>query len=218
VREVASGREAALKWLPAADASRRHEAAGLDGPLERARRIEHPGLAAVDEVGEAGEGVYVVREWVEGVPLPRVGELPLPAALGLARQLAAALAAAHREGLVHGRVKPENLVLEIDGRLRLADLGAGLVAGPAASVAAAERLLAPEQRSGATGDARSDVFAAAVLLHRLALGSWPGEAPAAADALPPALSALLARAASDDPAARPADGAALLRELEAIAG
>lgn len=225
VRDPEEGREAALKWLPRPE---RPGAAGLDGPLERARRLDHPGLAQIGAVGEADGGVYLLREWVEGVPLSRLGQLPAPAALGLVRQLAAALAAVHREGLFHGRVKPENVIVEADGRARLVDLGVAAVAGAAPSASAGERTVAPEQRAaagttagtggdaGGAGDARSDVYALGVLLHRLALGRWPGEAAAEAAAAPKGLDRVLERATAEEPDRRHADAGELAAALEDV--
>jgi hypothetical protein len=204
------GLEVGLKWLPAGEGS-----SGGDALLESVRRLGHPHLARTFDVGASDGGRYLVREWVEGVAASRLGELPRPAALAFGRQLAGALAAVHREGLFHGRIKPENVFLEADGRVRVTDLGAGMVAGTAPSATAGDHLLAPEQEAGARGDARSDVYAMGALLHRLALAAWPGE-PVAEEEGTAELAGVLARATAADPAARWADGGELLRALEGV--
>jgi serine/threonine-protein kinase len=157
-----------------------------------------------------------VRELVDGVPVAALGELPAPALLALARQLAAALAAVHGEGLVHGRVRGEDVLVE-DGRVRLTGLGTAWLAAPAPAGEGEEPGLAPEQRAGGRADASSDVWAAGALLHRLAHGAWPGEATVEAAGLPAGLAAVLARATAQDPAERWADGGELLRALAGIA-
>jgi len=195
---------------------------GLESPLGGVRRFAHPAVATLFDFGESSRGgVFLSREWVPGVALPRLSDLPLPAALGLGRQLAAALAAIHAHGLFHGRVKPENVITVPGGVVRLTDLGVALAAGPGSSTSAGDRLLAPEQRGGDRGDARSDVFAAGALLARLVAGRWwSGEGAALAGDdegnLPAGLEEILRRCLEVDPAARWADGGDLLRALEDV--
>ncbi len=210
VRDAAAG-ELALKWI-AADA-RREGVLGLDAALERVQRLRHPALASCHDAAPLDDAVFLAREWVDGVDAAALGALPPPALLALARQLAAALAAVHGAGLVHARIKPENLLVEPGGRLRVTDLGVGLVAGPAPSAAAGGDCLAPEQRSGGFGDARSDVYAAGAVLARLASDRAGAEATAAEVS---ALSAVLARCLETGPEERYADGEELLAALREI--
>jgi serine/threonine-protein kinase len=220
-RDRELGRDLAVKRIPTA-ALRHPEAAAAGGTLDSVRRFTHPGVAEVLDHVDAPGGVLLAREWVGGTPLPEVHDLPLPAALGLARQLAAALAAVHDAGLVHGRVKPENLVLVPGLGARLTGLGVGLLAGSGPSRAAGDRLLAPEQRDGSLGDAAADVYAFGALVARLASGRWwSGEgaeegAAAPGTELPPELAALLRRCLAADPAARPADAGVVLDTLSGI--
>ena len=218
-RDRELGREVALKRVPTA-ALRHPEVAAADGPLAAVRRFVHPGVAEVLDFVDTPGGVLLAREWVAGAPLQEVRDLPLPAALGLARQLAAALAAVHDAGLVHGRVKPENVVLVPGLGARLTGLGVGLLAGSGSSQAAEGHLLAPEQHDGRLGDARSDVFAFGALAARLASGRWwsAGEAPDGdgEGRLPAGLGKLLRRCLATDPAVRPADGGEVLESLAAV--
>jgi serine/threonine-protein kinase len=195
---------------------------GLESPLGGLRRFAHPAVATLYDFGESSRGgVFLSREWVPGVALPALSGLPLAATLGLARQLTAALAAIHAHGLFHGRVKPENVIAAPGGVVRLTDLGICLAAGPGPSTSAGDRLLAPEQRGGDRGDARSDVFAAGALLARLVTGRWwSGEGAALAgddeDTLPAGLEGVLRRCLEVDPAARWADGGDLLQALDDV--
>ena len=220
VRRVAAG---AAAWGAA-------EAVGPDGALDRMRRVSHPGLAEVLDAGETGGGWYLAREWVEGRPLSRIGDLPLPAALGLARGLAAALAAVHAEGLAHGRVVPESVVLDPAGKVRLTDLGlARLLATPPAPAGGAHAL-PPELRLHAEGaspeapaaDPRSDVWGVGAILHRLVLGDWPAgggreaETRLAGRDMPPGLDRVIARCLASEPGRRWADAGELAAALEDI--
>jgi len=221
-RDRELGREVALKRVPTA-ALRHPEAAAIDGPLAAVRRLVHPGVAEMFDFVDAPGGVLLAREWVSGAPLQTVQELPLPAALGLARQLAAALAAVHDAGLVHGRIKPENLVLVPGLGARLTGLGVGLLAGPGPSAAAGDHLLAPEQLGGYLGDARADVYAFGALVARLATGRWwSGDGAAEASlgaaegALPASLDALLRRCLAAEASVRPADGGEVLEALGSV--
>jgi serine/threonine-protein kinase len=218
-RDRELGEVVALRHLPG-PAVRDPSVSGLESPLGGVRRFAHPAVAVLYDFGDSSRGgLFFCREWVAGVPLPRVGDLPLPAALGLGRQLAAALAAIHAHGLFHGRVKPENVIAVPGGVVKLTDLGLALAAGPAPSVSAGQRLLAPEQRAGSAGDARSDVFALGALLARLVTGRWwsgEGAAGGADAALPAGLEELLRRCLEVDPAARWADGGELLRALDDV--
>ncbi len=219
------------------------------GLLAAVRRLNHPNVAEVhalrevsgDGLGEAssitseldgdaagpapGSAVLLAREWVAGAPLVVGRNLPLPATLGLARQLAAALAAIHGVGLVHGRLKPENVILVPGVGVRVTDLGVGIVAGSSLSASAGDRLRAPEQALDRLGDARSDVYAFGALLARLASGRWwSGEGAVASDGpeeqggagLPEDLVALLRRCLAPTPDARPADGEELSVALERV--
>lgn len=221
-RDRELGEEVALRRLPSS-AITRPEAASLDGALGGVRRFTHPGVARFLDFLDVPGGMLVSREWVPGAPLQGVRDLPLPASLGLGRQLAAALAAVHDAGLVHGRLKPENLVLVPGVGVRLTDLGIGMLCGPHPSRAAGGRFLAPEQQGGRLGDARADVWAYGALLARLTSGRWwTGEGgelvPTDGEEgegrpLPEGLEALLRRCLEPEPTARYADGGEVLDVL-----
>jgi class 3 adenylate cyclase len=199
-------------------------AGSFDAPLGAARRFAHPSVARLHDYGETEggpgteQGFYLSREWVPGVGAHRLGAMPPSAALGLSRQLALALAAIHGAGLVHGRLKPENVLVAADGTVRLTDLGVSTLVGSAPSRAVGQRMLAPEQADGAAGDARSDVYAAGALLAWLATGEWWSGFGAVPDAsaVSPALGAFLARCLAQEPGQRFADGGEMVIGLEGV--
>ncbi|GAA0809933.1 diguanylate cyclase [Spirilliplanes yamanashiensis] len=236
------GRDYALKVLrPSAfpDASTltafRREAALLSC-------VDHPGVVAVHEVGEARGWPYLVMELVEGRTLAQA----VPGAgddgrvLAIAVDVAEALGAAHRAGLTHRDIKPDNIMILPDGRAKLIDFGLATNAAraPGGGVAGTVAYSAPEQ----TGmldrpvDARSDLYSLGVVLFRCVTGRLPFEASDAGELLrrhavqaPPdvrevrpevsaPLAAVIAKLLAKDPDDRYQSGDGLAADLRAAAG
>jgi eukaryotic-like serine/threonine-protein kinase len=216
------------------------EDAGFAGRFVRearsAARLAHPHVVAVHDQGESEGMAYLVMEYISGRTLRDVireyGPLTASQALVLIEPVLEALAAAHAAGIVHRDVKPENVIIGDDGRVKVADFGlARVVAGDANTNADAPTMtrglligtvayLAPEQVESGGADARSDVYAAGVLLFELVTGRPPftGESPLAiayqhvnsevptpssvrAD-VPPRLDSIIRRATRRDPEER----------------
>ncbi|MEQ8264299.1 protein kinase [Pseudohaliea sp.] len=222
-------RHVALKHhrLPAARLVRRRA-------LQEARRcaaIDHPRVPRVFDLLAAGRELLLVLQYVPGCDLEAAlsGRRLSPAtALSLAADVAAALAAAHRQGIVHGDLKAGNVLIGGDGRALLTDFGVAVaVAEKPAAVSPAA--WTPEHLRGEGLDARSDLFALGRLLYRLLSGFDPfagegaearilrSEFPPLGPPLPPALSGLIAALLAADPAARPAAAGAVRRQLRALA-
>ncbi|MBK5306820.1 MAG: Stk1 family PASTA domain-containing Ser/Thr kinase [Frankiaceae bacterium] len=211
-----------------------------------AARLSSPEVVAVHDQGtDPSTGTaYLVMEYVAGKTLRDVirdsGPVPANRALALLEPVLRALAAAHAAGLVHRDVKPENVLLGDDGRVKVADFGlaraietsnltatTGLLIGTVA-------YLAPEQVEHGTADPRTDVYAAGILLWELLTGTPPydGDSPLSVayrhvhddvpapsqvvQGIPPAVDALVLRATRRDPDERPADAGAFLSELMAL--
>lgn len=183
-------REVALKL-------RRADCGGGDADyIEEARRlarVRHPHVLAVHGADVARGRVGMWADLIEGRTLEQElaasGPFPAASVRALAAQLAAALAAIHEAGLVHGDVKPDNVM--IDGtRAVLMDFGAGTASGVAPRFGS-PLSMAPELLGGGTASDRSDIYSLGALLYRLALGSHhrrdqvSGGAPPAADAPAP---------------------------------
>jgi len=200
-------------------------------------------VAVYDQGTDAVSGTaYLVMEHVEGRTLRDVvddGPLPPHEALDLLEPVLRALAAAHEAGLVHRDVKPENVLLGRDGRVKVADFGlaravesnsltaTGLLIGTVA-------YLAPEQVEHGRADARTDVYAAGILLFELLTGEPPYTADMAltvafrhvhedvpppsrlVEGLPVEVDELVQSATRRDPSARPVDAGALLAQLRAV--
>ena len=189
-RDTELERDVALKVLPEAAAE---DPARLERFPREARavaRLSHPNILEIHDVG-CDDGVhYAVAELLEGENLRerlKRGRLPVRKSVAIADAISRGLGAAHSQGVVHRDVKPENVLLTSDGRVKVLDFGIAslhepeaLVAGPGASevstITAAGSLLgtigymAPEQVRGEAADARSDVFALGCVLYEMLTG------------------------------------------------
>ncbi len=188
--------------------------------IEVAARLSHPHILALHDSGEvAGDTrtgettlLYYVTPYLTGETLRdrlrRDGALPVPEALRLAAEVADALDYAHRQAVVHCDVKPENILLH-EGHAVVADFGiARAVTAGGTTVASLPAgtpgYMSPEQRGGGTTvDARSDVYALAVVLEEMLTGRRrPPTEGADAVAVPIELRTIIARATAHDPASR----------------
>jgi hypothetical protein len=154
--------------------------------LQEARAVaalSHPGATTLFRIGEEEGTPYIAMEWLDGRTLEAVlqeeGKLAPERAAGLILDLLGTLDAAHRAGIVHRDVKPANLVLLGDGRLKVTDFGiarlkgSDLVKTQAGFVFATPRFASPEQLRGEDVDGRSDLFAVGILLFHLLTGAYP---------------------------------------------
>jgi eukaryotic-like serine/threonine-protein kinase len=207
-------------------------------------RLSHPDIVAVYDQGEDDGQAFLVMEYVPGATLRAVlrdrGRLSPDEALAVMDHVLAALAAAHDAGLVHRDVKPENVLVTADGRVKVADFGlARAIAGHHLTAADGALLgspayLAPEQVRDGTADARTDVYAAGIMLFELLTGRPPyaGEHAVAianqrlsedvpppssvASGIPAELDALVLAATARQPDDRPSDARELHRSLVAV--
>jgi serine/threonine protein kinase len=180
-----------------------------------AATVNHPNLVAVYDVGEDDRGPYLVMEYVDG---PSLAATSVPNN-GIARtgaQLASALAALHARGIVHGDVKPANILVAGDG-VKLTDFGIARMADETTAltregvVFATPEYAAPETLESGARTAAGDVYALGAVLHELVTGSrWDRSATVTQAMPPPAWMPVLVAALADDPERRPS--AAVLGE------
>jgi serine/threonine protein kinase len=143
-------------------------------------RLAHPFIVGLYDVGTDGNGVpYFVMEYVEGKTLEKVldaGPLPLEKAVVWATDLAAALSRAHRAKVIHGDVKPANILVTKDGQVKLGDFGIARFATQVSSsggLMGTPAYLSPEQIQGHTQDTRSDLFSLGIILYQMITGVRP---------------------------------------------
>jgi hypothetical protein len=229
------GREVAVKILRTGD---RDAAPHLLRLFEREARataqLLHPNIVTLHQVGEHDGAPYLVLELLSGetlaARLARKGRLSVGEALAILDGVLTALAFAHERGVLHRDLKPNNVFITGDERIKVLDFGVAVSLdtdpGPVTRSAGTPGYMAPEQRSGAAQDARTDVWAAAVLLIECLTGHRPdcgdtldGRSPAASvesrssAAIPRAVRVVIERALSADPVVRPGSAGALRADL-----
>src|SRR3954451_17836460 len=162
--------------------------------VERFRReaknaagLSHPNIVSIYDRGEFDGTYYIAMEYLEGRTLKelivRNGPTPVPIAIDYARQVLSAIAFAHRNGVVHRDIKPHNIVVGRDGRLKVTDFGIARSGASqmteAGSIIGTAQYLSPEQARGAHVDQRSDIYSVGVVLYEMLTGEVPfgGDTP-----------------------------------------
>ncbi len=208
--------------------------------------VEHPAVAGFHGLGHEDGLDFLIMEFIAGEPMSRRiqrGALPEAELIDLGTQLADGLAAAHGKGVIHRDLKPANLMLTPEGRLRILDFGLAKLTTvvPETALTVEDSVpgtlpyLAPELLNGSPADARTDVYAAGLVLYEAATGAtpFPGlRGPALWDAIvnaaaqPPrarnprlsrGLDALIMRCLDKRPDVRPDSAVALAAQLRALA-
>ncbi|MCQ1951827.1 protein kinase [Arthrobacter sp. zg-Y238] len=239
-RDLVLGRIVAIKIL-------KEEYTGDPGFLNRFRAearhtalLNHPGIANVFDYGEEDGSAYLVMELVPGQPLSTIIErdkvLSPDRTLSIIGQVATALAVAHNQGLVHRDVKPGNLLIMPDGKVKITDFGIARLADQVPLTATGQvmgtaQYLAPEQATGQQATGSSDIYALGVIGYELLAGRRPfsGESqiaialaqvndtpPPLPETIPEPVRALIMSMLAKDPADRPADAESLALAVSAI--
>ncbi len=156
--------------------------------IRLARRIAHRNVVRTYDLGEVNGIYYLTMEYVEGTPLKQLiqsrGRLPVPVSLTVGKQLCRALEVAHEQGVIHRDIKPQNIVVEANGFLKVMDFGIARLANPPQGKGLTEQGMAigtpdymsPEQLSGIELDPRSDLYSAGVVIFESITGRVPFEA------------------------------------------
>jgi len=238
-------RQVALKVMHAELARDADFVARFIGEAKSVARLSHPNIVQVFDQGSDGQFLYLAMEYVPGRTLRSLLRerhwLPWNDAFEVMDPMLAGLAAAHQAGIVHRDVKPENVLLTGDGRVKVVDFGlaraqaaagntrTGLIIGTVAYIA-------PEQVTGGVTDVRTDVYASGVMLFEMLTGRQPytGDTPLAiayrhvneevppvgalVAGVPPGVDQLVRAATSRDPRQRPADADAFLHAIRSLRG
>jgi serine/threonine-protein kinase len=158
--------------------------------IRLARKITHPNILRTHDLGETNGLRYLSMEFVRGITLKQMVEqdqlIPTPVALRVAKQICAGLAAAHEVGVIHRDIKPQNIIIEPTGGLKVMDFGIarltqerGMTA--TGTVIGTPDYMSPEQARGLNLDFRSDIYSTGVVLYELFTGTLPfeGDSPLA---------------------------------------
>ncbi len=153
--------------------------------IRLARKISHRNVVRTHDIGERDGLYFITMEFVEGTSLKQLirsrGKLPLAVALSVGKQLARALEVAHEQGIIHRDIKPQNMVVEPDGVLKVMDFGiARLASRPqesgvtqAGAIIGTPEYMAPEQVTGEPVDHRVDLYAMGAVLYECVTGRTP---------------------------------------------
>jgi eukaryotic-like serine/threonine-protein kinase len=150
-----------------------------------ARKVAHPNVCRLYDIGEAGGVHYVSMEFVEGQTLSEIlhrqGSLPEQQAIGIMRQVLTALSAAHSQGIVHRDLKPQNIMIDRTGRAMMMDFGISFSAEAGhltqtGMMVGTPRYMAPEQFKEQGSDQRSDLYSAGIILYEIVTGRVPFDA------------------------------------------
>lgn len=242
--DPAIGRRVALKELQVppnlVGAQRRERVERFYREAKAAGSLSHPNIVIIHEVGEDRGRHFIAMEFLEGQTLREVlqvqGPLPLPQVVQIVSEVASALDYAHDHGVIHRDVKPDNVYLLTDGRIKLTDFGiarlmfeANLTAD--GQVFGTPSYMSPEQVAGKPIDPRSDIFSLGVMLYEMLSGRkpFPGDSvititynimhqePLPLPGLAPAVQRVVLRALAKDPQQRYRTAGELARELRAAA-
>jgi eukaryotic-like serine/threonine-protein kinase len=222
------GRRVALKLLYRRFAEDEQFVERFRREASSAAGLQHPNIVGIFDRGEWDGTYYIAMEFVEGRTLKEIirdkGPAPPEAAADITLQILRAARFAHERGVVHRDIKPHNVLIDTDGRIRVADFGIARAGASdmteTGSVMGTAQYLSPEQAQGRPVDARSDLYSIGIVLFELLTGRVPFDAespvtvalmqvsepaPSAREfnpEVPPALDAVALRAMEKDPARR----------------
>lgn len=243
-RDLRLERDVALKVMRADLARDDAFVARFRREAHSAARLTHPNVVAVTDQGSDGHYAFLAMELVLGETLRqlirRAGPLPVADSLALMDSVLDGLAAAHRAGIVHRDIKPENVLISSTGQVKVTDFGlaravtTSTLTGDSDVLLGTASYLSPEQVEHGTADARSDVYAAGLLLFEMITGqkAFPGDSPIhvayqhvhgtmpvaseTVASVPESVDRLIAEATAKDPDDRPATAADLLIALRSV--
>jgi serine/threonine protein kinase len=233
--DLTLGQAVALKFLPDAAAHNEALLERFRNEVRIARRVSHPNVCRVYDVGEVDGQTFFTMEYVDGEDLAsllrRIGRLPQDKAVEISRQLCAGLAAAHGKGVLHRDLKPANIMLDGRGQVVITDFG---LAGVADDIRGPEvrsgtpAYMAPEQLAGKEVSLRSDIYALGLVLYEIFTGKRafaekiPGSSPdqrtvsrpsSVVKDLDPVVEKVILRCLETDAAARPSTALAVAAAL-----
>ncbi len=181
------GRRVAIKMLDARHSQDEQFVERFRREAKNAAGLSHPNIVSIYDRGEAEGTYYIAMEYLEGRTLKELlvarGPTPLPVAIDYARQILGAVGFAHRNGIVHRDIKPHNVVVAPDGRLKVTDFGIARAGASqmteTGSIIGTAQYLSPEQAKGAPVTPASDIYSVGIVLYEMLTGSVPftGDTP-----------------------------------------
>src|SRR6266496_4421908 len=181
------GRRVAIKILNDRHANDEQFVERFRREAKNAAALSHPNIVSIYDRGEAEGTYYIAMEFLEGRSLKELivqrGPAPIAVSVEYARQILGALRFAHRHGIVHRDIKPHNVLVDSEGRVKVTDFGIAR-AGTSqktetGSIVGTAQYLSPEQARGTDVDQRSDLYSLGIVLYELLTGTLPftGDTP-----------------------------------------
>ncbi|MFW6677890.1 Stk1 family PASTA domain-containing Ser/Thr kinase [Lacrimispora sp. AGF001] len=147
---------------------------------QSAARLSHPNIVNIYDVVDEGDFHFIVMELIEGITLKnyivKKGCLDIKEAIGIAMQVAQGIAAAHEQGIIHRDIKPQNIIIARDGKVKVADFGIARAASSqtmSATAVGSVHYISPEQARGGYSDVRSDIYSLGITLYEMVAGRVP---------------------------------------------
>ncbi len=147
---------------------------------QAAARLSHPNIVNIYDVVDEGNLHYIVMELIEGITLKnyisKKGCLDVKEAIGVAMQVAQGIAAAHEQGIIHRDIKPQNIIIARDGKVKVADFGIARAASSqtlSATAVGSVHYISPEQARGGYSDVRSDIYSLGITMYEMVAGRVP---------------------------------------------
>lgn len=180
-RDSRLNRQVAIKILKSEYSSDKNFVMKFRAEAQSAAGLSHPNIVNVYDVGEDGDLHYIVMELVEGITLKRFierkGKLELREAVGIAIQIAQGMEAAHSNHIIHRDIKPQNIIISKEGKVKVTDFGIAKAA-TSNTIAAGQAVgsvhyISPEQARGGYSDEKSDIYSLGVTLYEMISGKMP---------------------------------------------
>src|SRR5256885_3536319 len=181
------GRRVAIKILNGRHANDAQFIERFRREAKNAAALNHPSIVSIYDRGEAEDSYYIAMEYVDGRSLKELivsrGPAPVNVAVEYARQILSALRFAHRHGIVHRDIKPHNVLVDGEGRVKVTDFGIARAGASqmteAGSIVGTAQDLSPEQAKGTAVDQRSGIYSVGIVLYELLTGTVPftGDTP-----------------------------------------
>lgn len=178
-------REVAIKVLKSDLESDATSLERFEREASAATRLIHPNIVEIYDVGEDNDAHFIVMEYVKGHTLKQLiqkrGPIPVKEAVYIIRQLLMALMEAHKNGIIHRDIKPQNVLIKADGTIKMADFGIAQIANAMQltgdnSVLGSVHYLAPELSQGQQADMQSDIYSIGIVFYELLMGDVPFKA------------------------------------------